>query len=749
MKENYTLTKENFFDVLYNFGGIEKNWKNVFSALKCLQKNISLETECVFYIYFSLLDDGNICISLEKDSLCAKWLKKWRGLLFSNFFSLDAERHFSEDTLFFEQIIYQGLLSLNEENLPNLIQNKITDEKTYLKEKKLLGENSILQEVSFAYQKPFVIDDGFLFATKYYEASEIIKERIGKIFLPQRAFLDENSFLQKKNSLQEYFLNITKSKTFAGISLKDEQLNAIVRGLSENLIITGGPGTGKTTVVCYLLWELFKEARYRDYKLFLAAPSGKAAERLKESISNSLATLNELERKKYEYVFEKLSSAQSSTIHRLLGYRPSVNGFLYNKENQFNEKTVFVIDEASMIDISLFGSLLQAIPKEARIFILGDKNQLPSVQAGAVLGELLEKKTQSVVALKESNRFNDNSEIGRLKDALQSNEELNLDLANFCSWEEWKSSHSDNFLFDIPKEKEYPVTSFNLNVYSNLSFSEKKQKVNEIIFAWSSRFYKELSSKESFANNIPIFEDEKNLSEKLESLWTKAISSRILSAEKNGMRGCEEINKNICAQIIKNNSILIRGEEYYPGELLMMSKNLSQFRLFNGDTGLVVTIQKRKENSEVAEDIETSLKYLMLKKDLKLKESKVGEKKNIEQNKKINPTSSNVFSKHNLTDEKEISGIFQIGSFVFYPLYLIPKDSLETAYAITIHKSQGSEYKAVLIFLPEQIGHPLLNRQIVYTAITRTAGSTYIVSSPEALKCAKQTVIERDTRIEF
>lgn len=92
-------------------------------------------------------------------------------------------------------------------------------------------------------------------------------------------------------------------------------------------------------------------------------------------------------------------------------------------------------------------------------------------------------------------------------------------------------------------------------------------------------------------------------------------------------------------------------------------------------------------------------------------------------------------------------GIFQQGSYIFYPLHLLPKESIETAYAITIHKSQGSGYKSILIFLPEQKGHPLLNRQIAYTAITRTEGSTYIVADYETLECARQTIIKRDTQI--
>ena len=137
----------------------------------------------------------------------------------------------------------------------------------------------------------------------------------------------------------------------------------------------------------------------------------------------------------------------------------------------------------------------------------------------------------------------------------------------------------------------------------------------------------------------------------------------------------------------------------------MLTKNQSIFCLYNGDSGIVVE--------------HNNLKYLMVKKEIK------------------NSGDTDVAQQ----------GIFQKGSYIFYPLHLLPKESIETAYAITIHKSQGSGYKAILVLLPSQIGHPLLNRQIAYTAITRTEGATYIFADYETLEHARQTVIERDTQI--
>ena len=104
---------------------------------------------------------------------------------------------------------------------------------------------------------------------------------------------------------------------------------------------------------------------------------------------------------------------------------------------------------------------------------------------------------------------------------------------------------------------------------------------------------------------------------------------------------------------------------------------------------------------------------------------------------------SNIVKNEGKVDDK----IFKLGDFTFYPLRLITQNEIDMSYAITIHKSQGSDYKNILVILPNSKGHPLLNRQIIYTAITRTKGNTYILSNLDRLNEAKDTVIIRDTNI--
>ena len=656
-----------FLEKLTQMNALSKVWLKVIDLLASLQPDISNEALGLFALYFSQLDDGNICIPLDEKLLIQKWNHKWEGLLLVEKKLQQKE----EDEKTFGKLIKEALPQINEETLPALIGAKA---------------------------KPFVIfstekDGSWLFAAKYFKAKVSIENRIKTLMQPK-----ENPVSQEEiKNLQDSFLGITMTRKNKPILLNKEQAEAIIRGQKENLIITGGPGTGKTTVVCFLLWELLKKGSYFDYHIYLAAPSGKAQDRLKESLVSGLEDFIPDELKKHKKIFDKLNSIEAYTIHRLLSYNPATNNFRYNASNRFEDKSIFVIDEASMIDISLFSSLLEAIPDNARLFILGDKDQLPSVQAGAVLGELLAKKTSSVVELVISNRFNEESQIGHLKNAMQNDKEvLPEKLLSLSSWTKWKDDMNNSFCIT---ENENPVTTF----IPETKYAERKTQIEEILEEWTKSFYENLVTdvkdlQENFSQN------------KLDLLWEKGNSARILCAERKGLQGVQDINENICKYIIKQKALKVSSsDEYFSGQLLLVTKNHSMFCLYNGDSGIVIE--------------KNDLKYLMIKKEAK-KDSSQSE-----------------------NSEMQKKGIFREGNYLFYPLHLLPKESLEAAYAITIHKSQGSGYPAILVFLPEQAGHPLLNRQIAYTAITRTKGSTYIFADYESLENARKTIIQRDTLI--
>ena len=663
--DNFTINS--FLEKLTQMNALSKVWLKVIDLLGSLQTDISEEALGLFALYFSQLDDGNICIPLDEKLLTQKWNHKWEGLLLIEKKLQQKE----EDEKAFEKLIKKALPQINATTLPELI-----------------GEEA----------KPFVIystekDGNWLFAAKYFKAKVSIENRIKALMQHKDIQLSQEEI----KKLQASFSAITMTKKNKPLLLNKEQAEAVIRGQKENLIITGGPGTGKTTVVCFLLWELLKSGGYSDHHIYLAAPSGKAQDRLKESLTSGLEDFIPEELNKHKEIFDKLNSVEAYTIHRLLSYNPATNNFRYNAENRFDDKSIFVIDEASMIDISLFSSLLEAIPDKARLFILGDKDQLPSVQAGAVLGELLAKKTGSVVELVTSNRFKEKSPIGYLKNAMQKdNEILDEKLLPLSSWEEWKT---DKKSFSIPEADENPVTTF----IPETKYAERKKQIEEIIEGWSKAFYENLvTAAKELQDNFS--------QEKLDLLWESGNRARILCAERNGLQGVQDINEEICKSIIQNTKLkLSSSDEYFTGQLLLVTKNHSMFCLYNGDSGIVIE--------------KNDLKYLMIKKEAQ----------------KDSPQTE--------TSEMQKKGIFREGNYLFYPLHLLPRESLEAAYAITIHKSQGSGYPAILVFLPEQAGHPLLNRQIAYTAITRTKGSTYIFADYETLENARKTVIQRDTLI--
>ena len=505
------------------------------------------------------------------------------------------------------------------------------------------------------FKKPFTLKDNYLYPTKYFYSKLNVEQKVRELFV---AHAPVKGAAEK---CIESVASFTKDVNGNPVRLEAEQAEAIVRGVDENLIVTGGPGTGKTTVIFFLLRELYCEHPERlAYPLYLAAPSGKAADRMKESIVNSMNLIGSEEFENHLEIYNKIANAETYTLHRLLGYKPNENKFFHDEQNPFPENAVIVIDETSMVDISLFGAFLKAVPRSVRLFLLGDADQLPPVDAGAVLGDLLGVKTDSTVKLTVSRRFDKNSQIGKL--ASLENADTLFGFKDLNSW----VLGSTVQMLGLPAEN-------------------CRGEVENLLTRWFENHLSDFVDAASQINPQKQCSPQDAEYENCQKVWKFCTQSKILSAERQGGIGTDFVNQFMERLVLEK----CCGKRTC--KMLMLVKNQKTFRLYNGD--MCILCYDRSGEC-----------YLMFKKG---------------------------------------------NDFVFYPTYLFPKDVFELAYASTVHKAQGSEYNHVLMSLPARLGHPLLNRQILYTGITRAKKTVTIVATPETFKAACETVIKRDTGIEL
>jgi exodeoxyribonuclease V alpha subunit len=419
----------------------------------------------------------------------------------------------------------------------------------------------------------------------------------------------------------------------------ETQIIENIRRLGDKFrIITGGPGTGKTYSVSKKLLEMFGKDIH--IKVALAAPTGKAAARMNEAIKDFA---NNPENQIEKNVKDKLTGLKAQTIHRLLGYKSDSVYFKHDENNQLPYDVV-IIDECSMIDGALMAKLLNAINDKTRLYLLGDKDQLASVEAGSVFGDICRAKDSTLLKEKleietESRRFDSNKGIGKLSIAIIEGREN--DILNF----------------------------------------DNNDKQIEIDYSYS---------KEKFENYAYKYLDYINEPDVKESL-KKINQIRFLCAVREGEQGIEMYNKKI-EKYLKNKTDDISKFDPKPGfyhnQPILITQNNYDLNIFNGDVGLI--------------RIENGVLYAFF----------------------------------DATDG-EIRKIL--------PGYL---NNFETVFAMTIHKSQGSEFDNVVVILPEKYGQSLLTRELLYTAVTRAKINVLLQTSQEVLKKCVEKSVSRASGIE-
>ncbi|BAP41777.1 exodeoxyribonuclease V subunit alpha [Pseudomonas sp. 21LCFQ02] len=442
-------------------------------------------------------------------------------------------------------------------------------------------------------------------------------------------------------------------------------------------IITGGPGTGKTTTVVRLLALLQAPAvaSGQPLRIRLAAPTGKAAARLTESISQQVQQL-----KVDEAVREKIPS-EVTTVHRLLGSRPGTRHFRHHAGNPL-PLDVLVVDEASMIDLEMMANLLDALPPHARMVLLGDKDQLASVEAGAVLGDLcrdaeiglysphtrawLESVSgeslassglqegdgqqhplaQQVVMLRHSRRFGQGSGIGQLARLVNRQEHARareLLAAN---------SHSDLHVRLLKNEQDRSFERLALEGLGEGADSPQGY-----------RHYLNVLAIERPTEGADLLDE-------CWTVWARSVLQafdefQLLCAVRKGPWGVEGLNQRITQALFSAG--LIDDELWYEGRPVLMTRNDYGLGLMNGDIGITLRVPERE--GETRQVLRVAF------------------------------------------PRNDGSG----GVRFVLPSRL---NDVETVYAMTVHKSQGSEFAHTALILPDAL-NPVLTKELIYTGITR------------------------------
>jgi exodeoxyribonuclease V alpha subunit len=454
-------------------------------------------------------------------------------------------------------------------------------------------------------------------------------------------------------------------------------------------IITGGPGTGKTTTVVRLLallQTLALEENGQPLRIRLAAPTGKAAARLNESIAGAVSKLDLSALGNGNAVRESINT-DVVTLHRLLGSRPDTRHFRHHPGNPLM-LDVLVVDEASMVDLEMMAALLAALPEQARLILLGDKDQLASVEAGALLSELCQRANgghylphtrdwlqsvtgeqvpdslvdpqgtamdQAVVMLRHSYRFDAQSGIGQLAEAVNDGDVKALKQV-------WKHGYADLAQLTLSTDDDAELRDWVVKGGTKQFPAAARREGVEPPVGY--QHYLNVMIQARPADNEPP---------EAFNRWAARVllaysQFQLLCALRGGRWGVEELNQRI-ADILRKEGLLKASIGWYPGRPVLVTRNDYSQRLMNGDIGITLEIPHRLADGTVVPTLRVA---------------------------------------------------FLAGDGTQDIRWVMPGrlQAVETVFAMTVHKSQGSEFTHTALLLPENLS-PILTRELIYTGITR------------------------------
>lgn len=497
--------------------------------------------------------------------------------------------------------------------------------------------------------RPLIMDDqNRLYLYRYWEyeknLSDLIRSRAQKN-------AGEINAARIKESLARLF-------PFAGGSGTDwQKVAALTAALKSFCVISGGPGTGKTYAVAKILALLIEQNPGKPLEILLTAPTGKAAAMLSESIKNAKRALE-----CREDVVNAIPS-EAGTIHRVLRTIPGSPYFFHDAERPL-QADVVVVDEASMVDLALMSKLIAAVPADARLVLIGDKDQLASVEAGSVLGDICDRN--SVHGFSDDFRHRYKTLTGEDLDALPA--------------ESPDPSGLGDAIVILRKSyrfcEENPINALSRNV--NLGNADDALELLKT--AAEKICWEKVSGSRDFTGKLAKILI-KGYSDYLKTDDPqKALENfnrfQILCAVNAGTFGVDGVNR-LAEQVLSTEGLIDPVRDWYKGRPVMIVRNDYHLGLFNGDIGITLPA----------------------------------------------PGSSG----------SELNVYFpdKPGRFRRFPLFRIPEH--ETVYAMTVHKSQGSEFTDVVLVLPDR-DYPVLTRELLYTAITRARESISIWGTEEIVR---------------
>ncbi len=471
-------------------------------------------------------------------------------------------------------------------------------------------------------QRPLVLDGHRLYLNRYWHyevdvAHELSQrvENLGGLFH------------------EELLVAMPADDYFGVDNLRDPQRLAVFRALTRRLtVISGGPGTGKTRTIALLIHHARSLASRAGTNLLpaLAAPTATAAKRM----TLALAREDQNEKHNVETAFDA-SSLQATTLHRLLGVDGS-GGYTHNCRNPLPHDLV-VVDEASMVSLPLFARLLDAIRPDASLVLVGDPFQLESVEAGAVLGEIVGGDPSNhaigpmrgaIVRLEKQHRFRDGSPVDELATAIR------------------------NGMADAA------IQILTNHTSEELEWIRDNQGVEAIY-------------QRAMANAIEVIAAARE--GRAEVALENLTKFKIICATRHGHRGVLHWSSRIEQLVRQQHPEYLGDNAWYVGRPIIVNRNDYLNQLFNGDSGVVV-------------------------------------------------------------DRGKPVAAFNDGEVV-RTVPLARLRDIDTWWAMTIHKSQGSEFESVIVSLPEAPS-PVLSRELLYTAVTRAKRNVSIVASEESLRAA-------------